>query len=79
MLRYTALYKIEIYVEDNKTEMRCGVLTATDFTDVMRQLEKYYGRDIQAVHFIEMYDMDHFCASVEYFDALKAIIDEEAP
>ena len=81
MGRYTALYKIECYNDERNSEgkyatIRCGVLTVTDFTDAMRQIESYYGAELITVHFIELYDTDHLVVNENHFETLQALVKE---
>jgi hypothetical protein len=41
MIRYLTLYKLT--VNNGEDEVRCGVRSATSFTDGMRQIEDFAG------------------------------------
>jgi hypothetical protein len=75
MIRYLTLYKLT--VNNGEDEVRCGVLSATSFTDAMRQIEDYYGSELITIQFMEMYDADHMTFGANHFDTVKAMIMEE--
>ena len=75
MIRYLTLYKIT--VNNGEDEVRCGVLSASNFTDAMRQIEEYYGSELITIHFMELYDADHMTFGSDHFDTIKEMIMEE--
>lgn len=75
---YTALYKVEVFdqVAECGTFVECGVLYADSFASAMKQLEEFYGDDIQTVHFLELYDTTVFTFDPKHMETIKEIIEE---
>lgn len=74
---YIALYHVEFYDEINAImDEECGLVYANNFTEAMRQIEDYYGKDLEAVKSIELYDSSVFTFSPEMLPTIKKEIEE---
>lgn len=74
---YTALYHVEFYDEINAIiNEECGLIYADNFTEAMRRIEDYYGKDLEAVKGIELYDTSVFTFSPEMLPTIKKEIEE---
>lgn len=75
---YTALYKVEVFDEiaGSGTFTECGILYAESFSHAMKQLEDFYGDDIQTVHFLELYDTTVFTFDPKHLETIQNIVGE---
>lgn len=74
---YTVLYHVEFYDEINAViDKECGLVYADNFTDAMKQIEDYYGKDLEAVKSLELYDASIFTFSPEMLPTIKKEIEE---
>ena len=74
---YTVLYHVEFYDEINAVlSEECGLVYADNFTEAMRHIEDYYGKDLEAVKSIELYDSCVFTFSPEMLPTIKKEIEE---
>lgn len=74
---YTVLYHVEFYDEINAViDKECGLVYADNFTDAMKQIEDYYGKDLEAVKSLELYDASIFTFSPEMLPTIKNEIEE---
>lgn len=74
---YTVLYHVEFYDEINAViDKECGLVYADNFTDAMKQIEDYYGKDLEAVKSLELYDASIFTFSPEMLPTIKDEIEE---
>lgn len=74
---YTVLYHVEFYDEINAViDKECGLVYADNFTDAMKQIEDYYGKDLEAVKSLELYDASIFTFSPEMLPTIKSEIEE---
>lgn len=74
---YTVLYHVEFYDEINAViDKECGLVYADNFTDAMKQIENYYGKDLEAVKSLELYDASIFTFSPEMLPTIKDEIEE---
>lgn len=75
---YTVLYHVEFYDEINAVvDKECGLVYADNFTDAMKQIEDYYGKDLEAVKSLELYDASIFTFSPEMLPTIKSEIEED--
>lgn len=74
---YTALYHVEFYDKISAIiDEECGLVYANNFTEAMKQIEDYYGEDLEAVKSIKLYDTSIFTFSPEMLPTIKKEIEE---
>lgn len=74
---YTVLYHVEFYDEISAIiDEECGLVYADNFTDAMKQIEDCYGKDLEAVKSLELYDTSIFTFSLEMLPTIKKEIEE---
>ena len=76
-MKFTALYKVEIYDEiaGDGTLEECGLVYAENMRDAVAQLEQYYGEDnLITIHYLEMFDMSVLTFGEEHLPTIKNII-----
>lgn len=74
---YTVLYHVEFYDEINAViDKECGLVYADNFADAMKQIEDYYGKDLEAVKSLELYDASIFTFPPEMLPTIKDEIEE---
>lgn len=70
---YTFLYTVQYYFADQPHTAH-GIIYAKDFTDCVRQIEAYYGDDLENIGSIECFDMTHVIFEDKHLKAVKEIL-----
>ena len=75
IIMYIAYCEIKAYDGSDTFFEECALLYATSFTDAAKQLEAYYGLDLEECS-IKLYDMGIFHFSNDQTKAIQNILEE---
>lgn len=77
---YTCLYKVECSFcasDEVHNYTDCGVLYANTFTEAAKQLEDFYGCELVAISYLEIFDAPHLRLSEDLFEQVKNHLNSE--
>lgn len=74
-MNYTFLYKVR-FSFDGETPAECGIVYGKTFSEATARLEEFYGKDLETIELLDLYDTSLFTFDTSHFDTIKSILME---